>query len=83
MADARDLAMPLVGGGVHDWNWIFYRFDLLDEGSVVFISSLAHGIGVIVMIAGLAWMVFFLLPPDIREQVVERIPERLRSLSFD
>ena len=40
MADARELAMPLVGGGVHDWNWIFYRFDLLDEPSVDFISSI-------------------------------------------
>jgi len=77
MADARELAMPLVGGGVHDWNWIFYRFDLLDEPSVDFISGLTHGFGVIVMIIGLGWMAFFLLPGDLREWIVERIPEGL------
>jgi len=71
MADARELAMPLVGGGVHDWNWIFYRFDLLDEPSVDFISGWTHGLGVIVMIAGLAWMAFFLLPSYMREWVSE------------
>ena len=29
MADARKLELPLVGGGDHDWNTIFTRWDLL------------------------------------------------------
>lgn len=29
MADARALKLPLVGGGDHDWNTIFQRWDLL------------------------------------------------------
>jgi hypothetical protein len=29
MADARALQLPLVGGGDHDWNTIFNRWDLL------------------------------------------------------
>src|SRR5438132_4296544 len=30
MADARAQALPLVGGGDHDWNTIFNRWHLLD-----------------------------------------------------
>lgn len=80
MADARDLQMPLVGGGVHDWNWLFYRFDLLDEPSVRAISGTTHGIGVLIMLAGLVWIGFPLLPAGIRESLVDRLPERLRDL---
>lgn len=29
MADARKLELPLVGGGDHDWNTIFQRWDVL------------------------------------------------------
>jgi hypothetical protein len=29
MADARQLALPLVGGGDHDWNTIFTRWNVL------------------------------------------------------
>lgn len=29
MADARTMALPLVGGGRHDWNTILYRWDAL------------------------------------------------------
>ena len=29
MAEARKLELPLVGGGDHDWNTIFTRWDLL------------------------------------------------------
>lgn len=29
MADARKLQLPLVGGGDHDWNTIFTRWDIL------------------------------------------------------
>ena len=29
MADARQLILPLVGGGDHDWNTIFTRWNLL------------------------------------------------------
>lgn len=30
MADARDQALPLVGGHIHDWNWMLSRLGLLD-----------------------------------------------------
>ncbi len=62
MADARDLALPLVGGGDHDWNELLYRFDLLDQGSVETLSGLTRAGGVVLMLAGFAWVLFFALP---------------------
>ena len=43
MADARALALPLVGGGDHDWNTIFTRWNVLSydteiAGAVKFIG---------------------------------------------
>lgn len=69
MADARTLAIPLVGGGVHDWNWLFFRFGLLAEPSVNRISTVTHALGVATMIAGLAWAIYFVLPPLARKRV--------------
>jgi hypothetical protein len=78
MADARDLTLPLVGGGHHDWNHLFYAFGLLDERSVSIISGATHLLGVLVMLFGLAWSLFFVLPEArralIREVVADRIP---------
>jgi len=56
MADARDLSLPLVGGGDHDWNELFYRFGMLTEPAVARAASLTKGMGILLMIAGLAWM---------------------------
>jgi hypothetical protein len=76
MADARDLALPLVGGGVHDWNELFFRFDLLTEPSVQAVSGATHRIGVAVMLLGLAWASFFLLPDDTRDRVRDAASDR-------
>jgi len=56
MADARDLALPLVGGGDHDWNELFYRFGLLGADSVRSVSAATRGLGTLTMLAGLAWL---------------------------
>ena len=64
MADARDLQLPLVGGGDHDWNNLFYTFGLLGEESVRNVSALTHHAGVIVMLSGLAWAAALLLRRD-------------------
>src|SRR5262249_30280440 len=53
MADARDLALPLVGGGDHDWNELFYRFGLLGQESVSVVSGGTRGAGIVVMLLGL------------------------------
>ena len=69
MADARSLALPLVGGGDHDWNELFFRFGLLGEPSVQRVSTITHVLGAAVMVLGLLWAVFFVLPPTRHERV--------------
>jgi len=68
MADARELAMPLVGGGDHDWNELFYRFGLLGEGSVAMVSGATRLLGVLGMLAGMAWLLVFVLPDRLQDR---------------
>jgi hypothetical protein len=82
MADARDLDLPLVGGGDHDWNELFYRFGLLSEPSVARIASLTHLLGVVLMILGLAWLGFFALPRRRREAIREELTTRWPVVAF-
>jgi hypothetical protein len=76
MADARSLALPLVGGGDHDWNELFFRFGLLGEGSVQGVSAATHGLGVVFMLVGLAWTVTFVLPGHRRERLRDALAGR-------
>jgi len=76
MADARDLALPLVGGGDHDWNELFFRFGLLAEPSVQRVSSITHLVGVVVMLVGLLWGVYFVLPAQQRRSVQDHLTSR-------
>jgi len=76
MADARALALPLVGGGDHDWNELFHRFGLLGEPSVRAVSAATHAIGVTIMIVSLAWCVYFVLPAPVRGHVHESMTSR-------
>jgi len=73
MADARDLALPLVGGGEHDWNELFFRFGLLAEPRVAAVSSTTRGLGIVTMLAGLAWGLVFVLPARLRSRLVLRL----------
>jgi hypothetical protein len=82
MADARELNLPLVGGGDHDWNELFYRFGLLSEESVARVAGLTHGLGVVVMILGLAWWFYFVLPSAARSRVNEAITGRSPALEL-
>ncbi|HUD72052.1 MAG TPA: hypothetical protein VMQ62_08830 [Dongiaceae bacterium] len=81
MADARDLTLPLVGGGDHDWNNLFYTFGLLGEDSVRRVSTLTHHLGVVVMLAGLAWAGSFLLRGSARERFDAFVEERTPALA--
>jgi hypothetical protein len=69
MADARSLSLPLVGGGDHDWNELFFRFGLLAEPAVRRVATATHLLGVAVMLVGLAWALYFVLPRDRRERL--------------
>jgi hypothetical protein len=76
MADARELALPLVGGGDHDWNELFFRFNLLNEPAVVRIAGATRGAGVCLMVAGLAWLACFGLPEGTRAHLRESLSRR-------
>jgi hypothetical protein len=76
MADARELALPLVGGGDHDWNELFFRFGLLAEDSVRSVSGATRLAGALVMLLGLGWSAFFVLPDSTRDRVGAGITAR-------
>ncbi len=69
MADTRSLNLPLVGGGDHDWNELFYRFGLLGESSVQSVAALTHLLGALLLLVGLGWSLYFLLPPDPQDRI--------------
>lgn len=69
MADARELNLPLVGGGDHDWNELFYRFGLLGEESVARVSGMTHVLGVVIMILGLLWFAYFVMPTGVQRRI--------------
>jgi hypothetical protein len=54
MADARDLLLPLVGGGVHDWNTIFARWNILLHDTQI--ASAVRTCGWIGMILPFLWI---------------------------
>jgi len=55
MADARDLLLPLVGGGIHDWNHLFYKWGILHLDKSI--AGVIFTLGVIVMTGSLIWAV--------------------------
>jgi hypothetical protein len=76
MADARELALPLVGGGDHDWNELFFRWGLLGQDSVKRVSEMTHLLGVLVMLVGLIWCAYFALPAQKRRAVYDATTSR-------
>ena len=52
MADARAMALPLLGGGHHDWNYLLGTLGLL--GAAGFLATLTYGLGALVILAALA-----------------------------
>lgn len=54
MADSRELVLPLVGGGEHDWNDIFFRWHVLSYDHEI--AALTRSIGWIGMIAAAAFV---------------------------
>ena len=70
MADARELKLPLVGGGENDWNHLFYEWGLLREASVRRIAALTHAAGVIAMLAGCLAALYLALPHKTRRSLL-------------
>jgi len=50
MGDAVDQVLPLVGGGVHDWHFLFSQWGVLDNTNIF--SSCVYLLGCIILIFG-------------------------------
>jgi hypothetical protein len=55
MADARELRLPLVGGGIHDWNYLFYKWGILHLDKSI--AGVIFTLGVIIMTGSIVWAV--------------------------
>lgn len=51
MGDARAMVLPMVGGEIHDWNWLLSRWGLLDQCETL--ARVTHFTGSIVVIAAI------------------------------
>ena len=56
MADARDQALPLVGGGEHDWGTLFGQWGLLERDHAI--GAATRDIGWVGMLIVVAWLAF-------------------------
>jgi hypothetical protein len=54
MADAVKQRLPLVGGGIHDWGYLFGRWDILPIADKI--GNIVMLIGFIVMFVSLLWL---------------------------
>jgi hypothetical protein len=73
MADAWVMALPLVGGGDHDWRYLFSRLGVLEEATIGSIATTTAVIAVIIMMAGLGWCVVLAAPSHIRGSIREKL----------
>jgi hypothetical protein len=81
MADAWIMALPLVGGGDHDWRYLFGRLGVLEEASVEAIAMSTAVVATIVMVAGLAWCAVLAAPAPFRDRVRGVVAERAPLLA--
>ena len=52
IADARRLALPLVGGHIHDWNWLLGRWGWIDHAELL--GGAVHAVASAVVIGAFA-----------------------------
>jgi hypothetical protein len=53
LGDARAMALPMVGGEIHDWNWLLTRWGLLDQCETL--ARAVHLAGIVVVIGAIAY----------------------------
>jgi hypothetical protein len=51
MADARAQQLPLVGGHIHDWHWLFSRWGILAQDALI--AGLVHLLAALLALAAL------------------------------
>lgn len=59
IADARSMMLPLVGGGIHDWNFLLSKWHALKYDHTI--ANVVFVLGVVLMIGSMVWA-FFAIP---------------------
>lgn len=59
VADARSMGLPLVGGGIHDWNFLLGKWNILKYDHAI--ADVIFSIGVIIMTGAIGWA-FYINP---------------------
>ncbi|MEF9476256.1 MAG: hypothetical protein L0958_06185 [Candidatus Mariimomonas ferrooxydans] len=61
IADARSMVLPLVGGGIHDWNFLLGKWHILRYDHTI--ANFIFVLGVIIMTGSMVWA-FFAKSPE-------------------
>jgi hypothetical protein len=72
MADARTLALPLVGSGDHDWETLFGQWGLLVHDRQI--GGVTHELGWLGMIGSAAWLAWMYVSNRRRERQLTPAP---------
>lgn len=65
MDDAVPMELPLIGGSVHDWNYLFGKWGYLSKANEI--ADFFHWLGVLGMVGSLALLVYWTVRPSERE----------------
>ncbi|MBL4634689.1 MAG: hypothetical protein JKY56_12520 [Kofleriaceae bacterium] len=65
MHDAPVEELPLVGGNIHDWKYLFQKWDVFHMARDI--ADVVHWLGVVLMLGAMAYMVYATLWPNDRQ----------------
>ncbi len=63
--DAIAMQLPLVGGGIHDWNWMLTRFGLLSSTGTI--AGFIRAVGTLTIIAAAVFSIFYAFHSPVEE----------------
>jgi hypothetical protein len=78
LGDARAQALPLVGGHIHDWNWLLSRAGLLPHCEAI--GTFLHIVASVVAVAALAWAARQAFWPSPSPGGIDRPAERATAI---
>lgn len=56
VSDARSMSLPLVGGGIHDWNFLLGKWGMLGYDHAI--GNAIFALGVMIMLGSMGWAFF-------------------------
>lgn len=63
--DAVTMQLPLVGGGIHDWNWMLTHLGMLDSTKTI--AGLIRAAGTLTLIAAAVTSIFYAFHSPVQE----------------